>query len=113
LHIVTELSLGPARSARGTMNKVVIDRNPSQACKDFNLKLTRDVIALLSRNFDIMVMEIGPQEAINVALSVLALAGVTTATGGGSNWETFEEYVRIAGVALENGNERQRRAVHR
>jgi hypothetical protein len=43
---------------------IEIKRNPSQASKDFTLKLTQDVIALLERALPIMSMEIGSQESI-------------------------------------------------
>jgi hypothetical protein len=78
------------------MKTVVLDHNVSQACKDFNLKLTKDIIALIARSIDIMKMEVGTDEAIYITLSVLALAGASTASGAGAKEGLFVEYAKIA-----------------
>jgi hypothetical protein len=88
--------------------KVILDQNPSQASKDFTLNLTNDIIALMRRSMDIMVMEIGAPESINILLSVLALAGVSTASGGGAVNGTFARYAKLAEEAIERKNDEGR-----
>ena len=79
-----------------THPKIVLDHNVSQAYEDFNLKLTQDMFALLQRSRAIMSLEIGREDAINLILAVLAIAGVTTACGGGRSAGTFAKYAELA-----------------
>jgi hypothetical protein len=84
---------------------VVLDRYASQACRDFNLKLTKDVIALIVRSIDIMKMEVGTDEAIYITLSVLALAGASTCAGAGGEEGLFVEYAKIAERLIRGRNQ--------
>ena len=69
---------------------------PTGAVADFNMKLSKDMIALLKRSIDIMIIEIGAQETINLVLSVVAFAGVVTAKGANGGLGTFQQYVSLA-----------------
>jgi hypothetical protein len=87
------------------MRQVAVDHIASQSCKDFNLKLTTDVIALIKRSIDIMKLEVGIDEAIYITLSVLALAGASTAAGAGGEEGLFVEYAKIAEKLIRGRSE--------
>ena len=89
------------------MAKVTLDKNPSQASKDFTLKLTQDMIRLLQRSMQIMSMEIGARESVAVILSVLALAGASTADGVFKGRVTFSDYAKLAEQELREKQTRK------
>jgi hypothetical protein len=111
--LLATLRWAPGRYVYGEekVAEVTRDPSPSQAAVDFNLKLTKDMIELMQRSMSIMSLEIGVQESINVILSVLALAGVTAASGSGACPGTFEKYAALAEEAMRKHGER--RALHR